>query len=249
MLTRTRGLVTKAVNFGEGDKILTLLSDRFGKIQVMAKGARRTKSKLMAGTQLFCYGDFVLFKGKSWYYMNEVDIINTFHRIRNDLIKLCSCTYLIELANAVVQPEEPPGRLLDVLVDSLDMFTEGGTDSNILTRAAELKILALSGFKPRLGHCTNCGANRASSYFSPVSGGILCGECEKTDPYGYRISPDTIEVMKVMLKWKLGKLDCIKVKGHILKELEKIMRAFVAVHIEKNFSANKFLDNIKKYDK
>ena len=67
MLTRTRGLVTKAVNFGEGDKILTLLSDRFGKIQVMAKGARRTKSKLMAGTQLFCYGDFVLFKGKSWY--------------------------------------------------------------------------------------------------------------------------------------------------------------------------------------
>jgi DNA repair protein RecO (recombination protein O) len=246
MLTKTRGLVTKTVNFGEGDKILTLLSDRYGKIQVMARGARKTKSKLIAGTQLFCYGDFILFKGKNWYYVNEVEIINTFHRIRNDLIKLCNCTYLIELANAVVQPEQPPGRLLDVLVDAFNIYAGENTNPEIIMRAAELKILAYSGFKPQLGNCTNCNAVSDAAYFSPVSGGILCPDCEKTDPYGFKASPDTIGVMRLMLKWKLQKLGCIKVKGHILKELEKIMRSYVAVHIEKNFSANRFMDNIKK---
>lgn len=246
MLIRTRGLVTKAINFGEGDKILTLLSDRYGKIRVMAKGARRTKSKLIAGTQLFCYGDFVLFKGKTWYYVNEIEIINTFHRIRNDLVKLCSCTYLIELANAVVQPEQPPGGVLNVLLEALGMYSDDGANPDLIMRAAELKILAYAGFKPQLGRCANCGAAAETSYFSPISGGMLCRDCERIDSYGYRIRKDTIGIMKLMLKWKLEKLDCIRLKEHILKELEKIMRAYVAVHIEKNFSTNRFMDSIKK---
>jgi DNA repair protein RecO (recombination protein O) len=245
MLTKTRGLVTKAVNFGEGDKILTLLTDRYGKIQAMAKGARRTKSKLVAGTQLFCYCDFVLFKGKTWYYIDQAEIINTFHKIRNDLTRLCYCTYLIELANEVVQPAQPPGRLLRVVLEALYMFADDMGEPEVLLRAAELKVLACAGFSPRLEHCANCGSAANNGYFSPVSGGMLCTACEKADPYGYRISPGTIGVMKLMLRWKLKKLGCLKVERNMLKELERIMRAYVAVHIEKDFSSNKFMDSIK----
>ncbi len=246
MLTRTRGLVTKAVSFGEGDKILTVLSDRYGKIQVMAKGARRAKSKLTAGTQLFCYCDFILFKGKSWYYIDQVEIINTFHKIRNDLVRLCSCTYLVELANEVVQPGQPPGKLLHILLEALNLLAGEEIESETVLRAAEIKILAYAGFKPQLGFCTSCGNTCRSGYFSPVSGGVLCRDCEKTDPYGYNIDIGTIRAMKLMLRWELKKLDCLRLEEHIHKELEKVMRAYVAVHIEKDFSINRFMDSIKK---
>ena len=245
MLLKTRGLVTKSVNFGEGDKILTLLTDRYGRIQAMGKGARRTKSKLMAGTQLFCYCDFVLFKGKTWYYIDQAEIINTFHKIRNDLTRLARCTYLIELANEVVQPAQPPGKLLRIVLGALYMLAGEEANPELLLRAAELKVLACAGFKPRLGHCASCGAETDAGYFSPVSGGVLCPACENVDPYGYRVSPGTIAVMKLMLRWRLKKLACLKVGRHTLKELETIMRAYVAVHIDKDFSSNRFMDSIK----
>ena len=68
--------------------------------------------------------------------------------------------------------------------------------------------------------------------------------CENVDPYGYRVSPGTIAVMKLM-RWRLKKLACLKVGRHTLKELETIMRAYVAVHIDKDFSSNRFMDSIK----
>ncbi|MDD2574269.1 MAG: DNA repair protein RecO [Bacillota bacterium] len=245
MLVKTRGLVTKAVNFGEGDKILTLLTEKYGKIQAMAKGARRTRSKLVAGTQLFCYCDFVLFKGKTWYYIDQAEIINTFHKIRNDLVTLSCCTYLMELAGEVVQPGQAPGRLLKVVLEALNLFAAGEIGPEILLRAAELKILAYAGFKPQLEHCVNCGGASRAGYFSPGSGGILCPACEKSDPYGYSISQGAISVMKLMMGWRLKKLDCLRVEQHILKELEKIMRAYVAIHIDKDFSSMRFLNSVK----
>lgn len=245
MLVKTRGLVAKSTNFGEGDKILTLLTEEYGKVQAMARGARRTRSKLVAGTQLFCYCDFVLFKGRTWYYIDQIEVINTFHRIRNDLATLSCCTYLMELASEVIQPGQPPGGILKVILKALHSFSVGKVQPEMLLRAAELKILAHAGFRPQLDRCVNCGRSKQNGYFSPISGGILCVNCEKSDPYGYHISRGTVRVMKLMMSWKLGKLDCLKVDEHILRELERIMRAYVTIHIDKDFYSNRFLDSIK----
>jgi DNA repair protein RecO (recombination protein O) len=246
MLLKTQGVVTKTVNYGEGDKIITLLSDKFGKIQTMAKGARRTKSKLIAGTQLFCHGEFLLFKGKNWYYIDQVEIISTFYKIRNDLIRLSYGTYLIELVNEITQPEQPPGRLFDLTVESLEMLSDESADPEIILRAAELKALDFAGFRPHLNRCVSCGHAENLLYFSPSAGGILCKNCENTEAYGYRISPSALKIMNLMLRWDLKKLNCLKIDRDVLDVLERIMRSYVAVHIGKDFISNRFIDNIKK---
>ncbi len=245
MLIKTRGLVSKTVNFGEGDKILTILTEEYGKIQAMARGARRTRSKLVAGTQLFCYCDFILFKGRSWHYINQAEIINSFHKIRNELTTLSCCTYLVELANEIVQPNQRPGRLLQILLEALSLFAAKEVSPEILLRATELKILAYAGYKPQLGYCVNCRVNSKVNYFGPMSGGVLCADCKDVDPHSYRISQGTIRIMKLMMKWKLKKLDCLRLEEHILRELEKILKGYIVIHIDKEFRSNKFLDSIK----
>ncbi len=245
MLIKAKGLVSKTVNFGEGDKILTILTEEHGKVQAMARGARRTRSKLVAGTQLFCYCDFILFKGRTWYYVNQAEIINTFHKIRNDLTTLSCCTYLMELAGEIIQPDQAPGRLLQILLEALQLFAARKVHPEILLRATELKILAYAGFKPRLDRCVNCGANRGVSYFGPMAGGVLCTVCNTSDPYSYKISPGTVRIMKLMINWRLKKLDCLRIEGHILRELERVLKGYIAIHIDREFRSNKFLDSIK----
>lgn len=246
MLIKVRGVVIKAVNLGEADKIITLFSKEHGKIQAIAKGARRTRSKLIAGTQLFCYGDFLLFKGRTWYYVNQVDMINSFYKLRNDLERLSCSTYIIQLTSEVVQPEQPSQEIFNLIVEALKMFVESKGSSQLLLRAVELKIMDLAGFRPVLNRCVNCGKPGDVHCFSPASGGVVCNDCKRIDICCYSISPTTLELMKAMLRWNLTKISCIRIDVSILKEIENIMRTYIAVHIDKTFSTIRFMDSIKK---
>lgn len=249
MLLKTQGVVVKAVNLGETDKIVTLLSKEYGKIQAVAKGARRTRSRLMAGTQLFCYGDFLLFKGRNWNYIDQLEIIDTFYKIRNDLLRLSYGSYILELISEVVQPEQPCRRLFRLAIDALEMLTAGKGDPEVILRACELKAMDYAGYRPNLDKCALCQSTKTACYFSPSSGGVLCSECRQDNIHWYRVSPGTIEVMKTLLKMDLSRVSNLKVGRSILKELEDVMRAFVAIHLDKDFSTVKFIDNIKKLNR
>ena len=61
-LLKTSGIVIKQVNYGEADRILTILTKDVGKIQVMARGVRRPRVPSLASTQLFCYSNFIFTK-------------------------------------------------------------------------------------------------------------------------------------------------------------------------------------------
>jgi DNA repair protein RecO (recombination protein O) len=247
MLIKVEGIVAKTTSFGEGDKIVTLITDRYGKVRAMAKGARRTRSKLIAGTQLFCHGEFLLFKGRTWYYIDQVDVINTFYRIRNDLMRLCYGTYLMELISEIVQSEQPAGRLFGLVINALDILCDDRANPELIIRAAEIKALDYAGYRPQLDRCADCGKAEAGLFFSPSSGGIVCSDCRKADkPYGYSISPSALKIMKLLLRWDIRKLMCLKLDDRVLKELERIMRSYVVVHIDKDFTSYRFMDNIRR---
>jgi len=61
----TRAIILRRVNYGEADRILTLLTNNHGKISVIAKGSRKSKSKLAGGLELFCVSDITYIDGKS----------------------------------------------------------------------------------------------------------------------------------------------------------------------------------------
>jgi DNA repair protein RecO (recombination protein O) len=246
MLIKVKGIITKTTNFGEGDKIVTLITDRYGKVRAMAKGARRTRSKLIAGTQLFCCGEYLLFKGRTWYYIDQVEIINTFYRIRNDLIRLCYGTYLMELLSEIVQPEQPAGKLFGLAIDALNALCDDRANPELVLRAAEIKALDYAGYRPQLDRCAECGKAGAELYFSPSSGGLICSDCRAGSHHGYDISPSALKIMKLILRWDIKKLMCVKTGDRVLKELERIMRSFVSVHIDKDFTSYRFMDSIRK---
>ena len=77
-LTVLKGLIIKVEPIGEFDRRIVMLTDDRGKISAFAKGARRSNSKLVAGTNLFCFGEFALFNGRNSYSINEAKISNYF---------------------------------------------------------------------------------------------------------------------------------------------------------------------------
>ena len=85
---KVKGIILSEHNLGDFDKMLTMLTPNFGKISCVAKGARRPKSSLLAGTQMFCFGEYLMYQGTSTYHINSCETIELFYKLRTDLDKL-----------------------------------------------------------------------------------------------------------------------------------------------------------------
>ena len=85
---KTNGIILQESNMGDYDKMLTILTPGYGKISCAAKGARRPKSALLAGSQFLCFGDYLLYQGTNTYHVNSCETIEMFYKLRTDLDKL-----------------------------------------------------------------------------------------------------------------------------------------------------------------
>jgi DNA repair protein RecO (recombination protein O) len=115
---KTKGIVIREVNTGEADKVLTIFSRHNGKITGFAKGARRPKSKFIAGTQYLCYSEFVLYKNADMFSINNCDVIEPFYEIRNDMEKLTYSAHIVDILNDVVQENQPSGKILQLFLNT-----------------------------------------------------------------------------------------------------------------------------------
>ena len=102
--TKINGIILSESNMGDYDKMLTMLTPNFGKISCSAKGARKPNSSLLAGTQMFCFGEYLMYKGTSTYHINSCETIEMFYKIRTDLDKLKYAIYVDKIVMDV--PEE-----------------------------------------------------------------------------------------------------------------------------------------------
>lgn len=235
MLLKTEGFVLKNKKYGEADSLLSLFTRKAGKISAIAKGGRKPKSTLLAGIQPFCYSDFVLYRGKSLYTVNQCEVIEIFYPIREDLKKLTYCSYLIELVDAVITEGQTNNRLFNLLGKTLYLFKKDDIEIDTIVRAFELKFMYYSGFKPHLSSCVNCNHEETGQQwrFSPQQGGLLCKNCYHTDLYAMKISEPALRLANYLLNKDITQIQKLKVNDFLNEELKNVLKKYISVHINK----------------
>ena len=139
----TEGLILKRSNFGEADRVLTVLTDRYGKISVIAKGVRRITSRRAGNVELLNRVKLHLFKAKN-YNLNEAQSLETFPTIKNNLTLSTTAFHVIELVNRLTPEEQKNPRLYSLTLATLQILEKN--PRQIFIRAFEVKILAILGF-------------------------------------------------------------------------------------------------------
>jgi len=197
---KTSGIVIKEVNTGEADRIITIFSKNKGKISALAKGARRPKSHLVAGTQLLCYSEFVLFKGKDMYTVNSCDVIESFYDIRNDLERLTYAAHMMDIVNDVILENQPASRLLQLFLNSLYMLSKTDRSPLQIVRVFEIRLLSTMGYAPWVSSCIKCGSTVFDSmYFSFLKCGFLCSKCLENDKGALKISEGAAKALNYIV--------------------------------------------------
>jgi DNA repair protein RecO (recombination protein O) len=153
---KMNGIILSEHNMGDFDKMLTMLTPGVGKISCVAKGARRPKSALLAGTQMFCFGEYLLYKGTSTYHISSVEPIEVFYNIRTDLDKLRYSVHINKIIQDVTHENQNCFYILQLLLNTLYIISETDKDLDLILSIFKLRLLSLTGFVPNIKDCVNC---------------------------------------------------------------------------------------------
>ncbi len=225
---KAEGLVLRTRVLGEADRLVTLLTWQNGKFEAVARGARKTKSRLAAGVDLFTYGRFTFHRGKTWPVITGQEPIERFSQFRDDPDLYSYGIYLAELTDRMVGGEEPCAEIAQLLLDGWSMLGKN-TERFLLCRAFELKLAHVAGYSPHLHSCTGCGSEKAVS-FSPRQGGLVCSSCLGTDHI--KMDPGTAAIARRLIEAPLAQANQVRLTAAQKKELGRVTAAFLTYHLD-----------------
>ncbi len=232
---KVKGIILAENNMGDYDKMLTILTPNFGKISCAAKGARRPKSALLAGTQLFCFGEYLVYQGTSTYHMNSCETIEMFYKIRIDLDKLKYAIYLNKIVLDVTDENENCYQILQLYLNALYMIAETNKDKEFIVSIFKMRLLTLLGFTPRIATCVNCKEKENLRDFSIKDNGFKCQACSRQDKSSISMSESTANAIKYTITAPAKKLFSFDLKNESLEEFKLITKIYFNEKLEKEY--------------
>ena len=238
-IIKTKGIVLLESNMGDFDKMVSILTPDIGKIGCAAKGARKPKSPLLAGTQFLSFSDLVIYSGASSYNINSCEAIEVFYNIRTDLDKLTYASFIARLIYDVTDENQFTYKILQLLLNTLYIISETNTDMDFILSVFELRLMVLLGFAPKLGKCCACGTQNNIRYFSISHSGFLCNDCGRVDKSAIKITQDTFNALKYICTAPAKKLFSFNVSEESKKELKLISSLYLNKNLDKDYKLEK----------
>ncbi len=169
-----QAIVLRRRDSGESDRRLTVLSEELGKIDVLAKGARKGGSRLAGISEPLCAASMNLAKGKRNFFITQAQPLHSFRGLRTDYDRLTCGLALAELFAAVIPLDEPFPEAYALLAQSLHHLEVHGKPIVALIWA-EVRLLELSGFLPLFDRCvvTDQPITEGQPFLSPRAGGYV----------------------------------------------------------------------------
>ena len=233
--TKISGVVLSESNMGDFDKMLTILTPDFGKISCVAKGARRPRSALLAGSQIFCFGEYLMYKGTNTYHINSVEPIEVFYNIRTDLDKLNVAVHINKIVQEVTGENQNCFNIMQLLLNTLYVISETDKNLDLVLSIFKLRLLSILGFRPNVNECVNCKGKEDLIYFSLRDNGVKCKNCGKQDKSSITISESTYNAIKYTITAPPKKLFSFSIKDESLEEFKLVTKLYFNEKLEKEY--------------
>lgn len=247
---RTPALVLKRRDFGEADRLLTVLTPYHGKMDVIAKGARKLTSAKTGHVELFTRGDMLLHRGRDFGIVQQVEMVEPYQPLREDLQRGAYASYAAELVDRFVGAGEVDVsrvfRLLDVTFSRLSIED----DPRLVTRYFEIHLLGMVGFRPELNECL-IGREPVmpeDQYISYVDGGIICIRHAVNNATLIPIPTNTLKLLRFMQRSPYKKVKTLKMTPALHDDAERILLGYVTYLLERRLQSVDFIRLVRQYD-
>ncbi len=238
-------MVLRKLDYGEADRIYALLTREHGKVGAIAKGVRRTTSKLASSLELFSVIDVELARGRNLDVVVQAVRLPGL-RIEADVERTAHAGLIAELADRVTEDRHPLEGIFELTVAALQELARE-PEPRRASAYYMLVALDLLGYAPQLSRCASCERPlpEAPAAFSPVAGGFLCPDCAQ--PGMHPVPVQAVKVLRVMATAGIDLYRRLKLDAALMGEVERVLEAQLEHHLDRQLKSLRFLRQMRSH--
>lgn len=242
----THALVLRRRDVNDADRVLTVLTPSDGKIELIAKGARKTTSRKAGHLELFVHAALIVAQGRTWDIITEVQTVESFRHLRDNLDAIAAASYISELIDAFAETGDELRSLWDLALFALRVLDEaaaqGDPPPNLLSWF-DLQLLSLTGFQPQLFRCLACEKplEPTVNFLALHEGGVLCPQCAPQRADVEALDADTLKLLRFFQSQPWPAVAPVTVRASILRRVESVLNRYLIVTLERQVRSTLFL--------
>jgi len=243
----TPAIVLRSRPFGESDKIVSFLSENYGKVTGIAKGAMRSRKRFVNSLEPFALVN-LYFQDRphsDLAFILAADLKFGFRQLITSLDRISCAAYLVEITDGLIGEREENRAIYQHLRYGLAYLEENGASLRFLT-SFELKLLRLAGYQPFLDGCKKCQKPRVEEVvsqwkFSAVDGGILCDRCSRSRQETLPLGATAVEVLTALQRDTGHLPPGLFLPPSVIKEVRSVVQRFIQFHVDREIKSAIFL--------
>jgi DNA repair protein RecO (recombination protein O) len=244
---RTPAIILKRFDLGEADRVLTLLTPRHGKLEVVAKGARKLTSTKTGHVELFTRADMLLHRGRDLGIVVQAEMVAPYLPLRDNLTLGAYAAYAAELADRfTLSGDDDTGSLFALLDDTFArLCTE--SDPRLALRYYEMHLLDNAGFRPELNECVigHETIEPEEQFFSYTEGGVVCPRDAARGTSFIPLPMVTLKVMRHMQRSAYAQVKALQINGSLHDDLERVLQGYISYLLERRLQSADFIRRLR----
>ena len=245
-LIKTKGLVVREIPFNDSDKMLTLLTADYGKISVSAKNSRKSGSRGAYGTQVLTFGEYVLFRGRNSFSINNCDTLANYYDLASDLTRFTHAAHMLDMAQDVAQDPDSCAQVLTLLLYGLQALRKG-RNPLLVSSAFALKLMQITGYPPHITSCVCCDTRDMEQIrFSFKKCGFLCEECAKQDEGSVLVDIGEAKAILHVLCAENSGIFNFELSEKVLEAFSNLSFRYIEETMDRNYRKLDFLKEIQR---
>ncbi|MEK7557587.1 MAG: DNA repair protein RecO [Patescibacteria group bacterium] len=233
---RVKAVVLCRCSFGENNAIVTLYTTEKGKLELIARGIKKSKSKLAAHLEPITLADVMVVRGKKYDYIGSAISENCYFDLKSSLEKIKAAGEVIRILNLIIKIGDCDKEIFELLISYFDFLNsvKEESDYDLFVQLFIFKLLIKSGHKPELYYCVSCRKKilPTNNKFDLTKGGIICFKCfsQLEKKHQLIISENSIKILRLAVENDFKQLANISVNNDIKKEIINIINSFFKYH-------------------
>lgn len=223
----TEAIVLEKRSYGEADRILIVYTPQYGRLDLIAKGANKTKSKFGPYLDVCSWVELELATGRDLDVVRSASPVRVCSNLATNIEVFCHANYIVELVRNLTQADEPHRGVFDLLARSL-ILLDDGIDPWVITRHFEMAVLNELGYRPELFRCVGCDREikAETNAFSASLGGMLCPNCRSTDPMATPLGVNAQKYLRVLQRDGLAAAARLRPSPEERNQVQQVLESY-----------------------
>lgn len=237
-LDKVRGFVLRTVPVGDHDRIVDILTRECGLVTASARGARRTRSPMLAATQEFALSEFNLFTQRGRHFIDNAEMVQSFIELQSDLTRLICAAHLSEVFLDCLRDDTEQPQLYTLWAYMMGALVSPQKDPILVTHTCGLKLMQIAGYEPRLDRCILCQQETLPYWFSFSDCGLVCSRHlnDERSRSAIRMSDGLLSLLRYIIAAPFERVFAFSVDQNVADIFITLSDRYVMHHMEKQYS-------------